>query len=141
MRIVGIDFGKKRIGVSISDDRQIFAHPLKTILAEKTIEKTIESIQKLLLPYQPIEKIVIGLPLHMNGKDSPLSLDVRAFAEILHQITNLPIILWDERLTSLQVERTLKEAELSRKKRSTLIDVMAAALILQNFLDSSPPSP
>ncbi|MES2344984.1 MAG: Holliday junction resolvase RuvX [Chlamydiota bacterium] len=136
-RIAGIDFGQKRIGIAVSDERQIFAQPLFCILAEKTVDATIKLIHVKLDIYQPLEKIVIGLPLHLNGKESPLSIEVRAFAQKLEEIFQIPIILWDERLTSCQVERTLKEAEFSRKKRSTLIDAMAAAAILQNFLDSS----
>jgi putative Holliday junction resolvase len=138
-RIVGIDFGQKRIGIAASDERQIFAQPLTCIIAGKNSTATIKEIQAYLVPYQPFEKIVIGLPLHLSGKESPLSIEVRAFAQKLEEAFQIPIILWDERLTSCQVERTLKEAEFSRKKRATLIDAMAAAAILQNFLDSSAP--
>lgn len=134
-RIASIDFGLKRIGIAISDERQIFSQPLKPILAEKSVDKTIQSLLEALTPYNP-SKLIIGLPLHLNGKDSPLSLQVRSFAEKLEKISSIPIVLWDERLTSAQVERTLKEAAISRKKRTHLVDGMAAALILQNFLDS-----
>ncbi len=137
MRIVGIDFGLARIGIAISDERQIFASPLKYIEVEKNLDRTLKKVLAEFASYSSIEKIVIGLPLHLNGKESPLSLQVRAFAKRLEELSNLPIILWDERLTSAQVERTLKEASFSRKKRTPLIDAMAAAAILQNFLDSS----
>lgn len=137
MRLAGIDFGKKRIGLAVSDERRIFSRPLICIYAEKTLEDTLQWILKALAPYLPLEKIIIGLPLHLNGKESPLSQEVRAFAEKLEEVAKIPIVLWDERLTSAQVERTLKEAEFSRKERTPLIDAMAAAAILQNYLDSS----
>lgn len=137
MRVAGIDFGQKRIGLAISDERQFFATPLTCIFTQKTSEETLQLLSKAFLRFQPLEKIVLGLPLHLNGKESPLSIEVRAFAEKLKVAFDIPIILWDERLTSAQVERTLKEAEFSRKKRTDLIDAMAAAAILQNFLDSS----
>ncbi len=84
----------------------------------------------------PIEKIVIGLPLLMNGKEGKSSAKVRQLVLFLEEVTGLPIIFWDERLTTIQVERTLKEAGISRKKRTQYVDAMAAREILQNYLDS-----
>lgn len=135
MRIVGIDFGLKRIGLAVSDERRLFARPLELVIAEKTPEATIKKLLEALSSLSPIESFVIGLPLLLNGKDSPMSLQVREFAAKLEELSKLPVVLWDERLTSAQVERTLKEAEFSRKKRVPLIDGMAAAAILQNFLE------
>lgn len=101
----------------------------------KKKEETLQRILTALSPYAPLVSIVIGLPLHLSGKESPLSSEVRIFAKELEIAFKIPVILWDERLTSAQVERTLKEAEMSRKKRTALVDAMAAAVILQNYLD------
>lgn len=134
-RIVGIDYGETRIGLALSDPGQILASPLKTIHALPTLKETAEAIAKELALYEPIEKIVIGLPLLMSGKESPGSIKVRELAKFLEDLTKKNVVLWDERLTTAQVERTLKEAEMSRKKRAKHLDVMAAAAILQSYLD------
>lgn len=134
-RIAGIDYGEKRIGVAISDTSQIIASPLKAIIANKNLQKTAELIAAEFISFAPLNKIVLGLPLHMNGKDSPMSLKVRELALLLEKLFNIPVVLWDERLTTAQVERTLKEAEMSRKKQVRYLDAMAAAAILQSYLD------
>jgi len=114
---------------------QILATPIKALAAKKTLKETAELILAELKPHEPVEKIVLGLPLLMNGKESPGSLEVRELAKFLGESTEKEIVLWDERLTTAQVERTLKEAEMSRKKRTKYIDAMAAGAILQNYLD------
>jgi putative Holliday junction resolvase len=134
-RIAGIDYGTVRIGIALSDPGKILASPLKTITAKTNLEETAKAIAQELSAH-PIEKIVIGLPLMMSGKDSPGSLEVRKLATLLETSMQIPIVLWDERLTSAQVEKTLKEIEMSRKKRARIVDVMAACVILQNYLDS-----
>ena len=136
-RIAGIDYGKVRIGFALSDPMQIFATPIKALLTKKTLKETAELILAELSPHEPVEKIVIGLPLLMNGKESPGSLEVRELAKLLGELAEKEIVLWDERLTTAQVERTLKEAEMSRKKRTKYVDAMAAGAILQNYLDSN----
>lgn len=134
-KIVGIDFGDKRMGLALSDDRQIIAFPTTTVLAAKTPELTI-GLLLIFLKDQKYESFVIGLPLHMNGKDSEMSLKVRHFAKLLEETTGKKVILWDERLTSKQVEKSLIERDVKRKNRTQFVDSMAAALILQNYLDS-----
>jgi putative Holliday junction resolvase len=126
-RIVAIDFGLARCGIAITDPLKIIAQPLICL------PNDVHFIEKL-KAYGPFEKIVIGLPLHMNGKESPMAQQVRAFAAILEQKLAVPIVFWDERLTSAQAERTLKEANLSRKERSKKNDTLAATLILESFL-------
>ena len=84
----------------------------------------------------PIDAIVVGLPLDMRGKDSPMTEEVRKFADYLKAALQLPIVLWDERLTSAQAERQLQDAGLKRKERAQFNDTLAAALILQSYLDS-----
>lgn len=134
-RLAGIDFGLARIGIALSDERQFFASPYKTILVDKQLKKTAELIALELSKYAPLEAIVMGLPLLLNGKEGEMALKVKEFGALLKEFIDTPIIFWDERLTSLQVERSMKEGGLNRKKRSTVIDQMAAASILQNYLD------
>lgn len=133
-RIAAIDFGTVRIGIAVSDERQILASPLCTILTKPTLKETAALIVQTLSSYT-LEKVVIGLPLFLDGKESPMSQKVRELGTFLESLLAIPIIYWDERLSSSQVERTLKEGGLSRKKRATLSDKLAAAAILQNYLD------
>lgn len=135
MKILGIDYGKARIGLSISDESFKIAFPLEVVAAFHNNDKTVEAVIKVISKFQ-IQEIVIGLPLLMTGKDSPMSLDVRAFAKKLEEKTGIAVHLWDERLTSKQVEREMIDADMKRKKRAQLVDVMAATLILQSYLDA-----
>lgn len=135
-RIAGIDYGEARIGLSISDPTQLLASSLKTIQTSPTPKETAEAIALILGQHMPIEKIVIGLPLLMNGKESESSAKVRQLVPFLEEVTGLFIVLWDERLTTTQVERILKEAGVSRKKRTKYVDALAAQTILQSYLDS-----
>jgi len=134
-RIAGIDYGDVRIGIAISDPTQLLATPLQTVERKLSLKQTAEEIALVLGEYMPIEKIVLGLPLLLNGKESESSHKVRELAPFLEEITGLEIIFWDERLTTAQVQRTLKEAEVKRKKRTQYVDAMAAAAILQSYLD------
>lgn len=134
-KIIGIDFGEARIGLSSSDSSRIMAFPLSCISCEKTQEKTVEKLLKEIAK-ESFDEFVIGLPLLMNGKDSPMSLKVRDFAKTLEETTHLKVHLWDERLTSKEIEKLLIESDMKRKKRSKFIDTLSATLILQNFLDA-----
>ena len=131
-RLVGIDFGKKRIGVALSDERKILASPLCTLEKFSSLKEAASSLKEKLKAHAPIAAIVVGLPLHMSGKESDLSTLARQFAELLEG----PIIFWDERLSSRQVERAMRDAGVKRKKQAQLTDKLAAAAILQNYLDS-----
>jgi len=133
-RVLGIDFGMKRIGLARSDPRKIIASPLKTVLAGKTLEATADLIMK---ECGDVETIVLGLPLLLSGKDSETTTTVRKFATILEEKSGLPLILWDERLTSKQVEKLLIEGNVKRKHRTKYIDTMSATLILQNYLEGN----
>jgi len=135
-RFAGIDYGEKRIGLAISDPSRIIATPVKAIPAKKKLEETARDILLELEAYDAVEKIILGLPLMMSGKESPGSLKVRELAKHLEEQSDKSVELWDERLSTTQVERTMKEAEMSRKKRAKHVDAMAAAMILQSFLDS-----
>lgn len=134
-KIIGIDYGKVRIGLAISDQNHIIAFPLKCVQANRDPNKTIQELS-LFLSTLDIEKIVLGLPLLFNGKDSELTKDVRLFASRLEAKTGKSIILWDERLTSKQAEKFLIESNVRRKERTRVVDTMAATLILQSYLDS-----
>ena len=134
-RIAGIDYGQARIGLAISDERAILAQPLPCIKTGKSLEETAKLIAAEFNRYTPLGTIVIGLPLHMSGHESPMSEEVRKLALILDDLCKVSITLWDERLTTAQVERGMRDAGVKRKKRSELIDSLSATLILQNFLD------
>lgn len=141
-RIIGIDYGMARIGVALSDESKIIASSMRTIQAEKKIEATAQKIVNDLKSHAKehsyrIDKIVIGLPLMMSGKHGMLADEVKHFSTLLQTLlTETPIILWDERLTTVQAERSLRESNFSRKKRSKLVDNVAATIILQSYLDS-----
>jgi putative holliday junction resolvase len=132
-RLLGIDYGRVRIGVAVSDETRMIARPLCCLDYKKDF---IEKLQKELKPLLPIDEIIIGLPLDMRGKDSAMTEEVRKFADYLKQALRLPVVLWDERLTSAQAERQLRDAGMKRKERAEFNDTLAAALILQSYLDS-----
>lgn len=134
-RLVGIDYGKKRIGIAQSDPMKMIASPLTTIQAGKKPEETVAAI---IAATSDVEYFVVGLPLHLDGTESEMSGDARRFAELLSTLSGKEVKLLDERLSSKQVERVLMETKMSRKKRSQHVDTMAAALILQTHLDSNP---
>ncbi|CDZ81478.1 Putative Holliday junction resolvase [Candidatus Rubidus massiliensis] len=140
-RIIGIDFGMARIGLAYSDETQTIAFPLETFTCEKKSEANIIKLVKRLEDHQKeknyiIEKIVVGMPLMMSGKVGFLADEVKHFVDLLQQKLSIPIVTWDERLTSVQAERTLRESTMSRKKRTQFVDRVAAVIILQNYLDS-----
>ncbi len=131
-RIIGLDYGTVRIGVATSDERQIVATPLATIQNKSDFLKQLEEILK---PLGVIDQIVVGLPLKLSGQDSPMTEEVRRFAKALEEKLNLPIELWDERLTSALVEKSLLETGVRRKERAQLSDTLAATVMLQSYLD------
>lgn len=140
-RIVGIDYGMVRIGIALSDDQKIIASPLSTFAADKksdiTARKLVEELQSHAQKNRyHIQEIVIGLPLLMSGKRGLLADEVLHFVELLKALIEVPIITWDERLSSVQAERSLRESSLSRKRRSKVVDIVAASILLQSYLDS-----
>ena len=139
-RSVGIDFGLKRIGIAISDSMQVIASPFQTVQAEKTTDQTVQKILHLLESDAKergytIETIVIGMPYQLNGKKGFMADEVSHFMEAMTKQTAIPLTTWDERLTSAQAERSLKEAKMNRKKRAQVVDRVSAVIILQNYLD------
>ena len=135
-RIVGLDFGTARLGVAVSDARCIIATPLKTLSMSKNPQETLQELKRQLAAYTDIERIVVGLPLMLSGKEGEMALKVRAFGALLEKHFPYPVVFWDERLTSAGVEKMLIGCEVSRKKRAQLSDSLSAISILQNYLDS-----
>lgn len=131
-RILGIDLGSVRIGLAISDELGWMAHPLQTL---KTSASSAQEIIALVTKNN-IGTIVIGLPRNMNGTYGPAAEHSRTFAEKLRTLTSLPIILWDERLTTAAATRHLQEAGLKSKEQRSLIDQVAAQQILQDWMDA-----
>lgn len=139
-RILGIDFGLSRLGLAWSDENKIIATPLKTVTAEKKTEETAKKIVNILMQLQQdnnceIEEIIIGLPLMMSGKTSFLADEVKHFTQTLNQFTLIPVRMWDERLTTVQAERSLRESQMTRKQRTKYVDTVSATIILQSYLD------
>lgn len=133
--ILGIDFGTKRMGLAVSDLLCTIATSHK-ILYRKMLETDLLELEKV-IQEKEIGAIVMGLPLQMNGAEGVIASEVRKFAIVLEQTFSLPILLWDERLSSSAVENFLiKEVDLSRKKRAKVLDASAAAYILQGVLDA-----
>ncbi|MBI6873944.1 Holliday junction resolvase RuvX [Clostridium aciditolerans] len=134
MRILGLDIGDRTIGVAVSDPLGLTAQGITTI-RRKSIEKDLEEIKKICEEYS-VESIVAGLPKNMNGTLGPQSEKVISFCDLIKEDINLPINMWDERLTTVAAHRAMLEADLSRAKRKKIVDKMAAIYILQGYLDS-----
>ncbi len=128
---LGFDVGEKRIGAAISDASETVAFPLLTI--ERDVNE-LEEIREIVETYHPNE-VVVGLPLSLQGKNTVQTERVREFAENLKESLKVPVKLWDERLTTKQVQRFLKELPLSKKSEKSLRDRLSACLILQSYLD------
>jgi putative Holliday junction resolvase len=133
MRIMGIDYGDKRVGIALSDPLGLMAQGLKT-LPNKVYDKMLESIFQIIKEYD-VNLIVLGLPKNMNGTIGPRAESVMAFAEALKEKIDVPIHFWDERLSTVEAHKTMIDAGMSRSKRKNKVDSVAAVLILQGFLD------
>lgn len=132
--LVGLDLGSKTIGVALSDVLRSIASPHLGHPRAKTFAKTAQPLIDLAVRERAAGWI-IGLPLNMDGSEGPSAQSARAFVRNLSQLTPLPIVLWDERLSTAAVTRTLLDADASRQRRSEVVDKMAAAYILQGALD------
>ena len=132
-RIMGLDIGDKTIGVAVSDLMGLTAQGVTTIKRVGK-KKDIEAIKKIIEEKQ-VNKIVSGLPKNMNGTVGPQGEKVQKFCELLKEETNLPIEFWDERLSTVAAERSLIEGNVRRENRKKVIDMLAAVIILQGYLD------
>jgi putative Holliday junction resolvase len=133
-RIIGVDYGKRRIGIAVSDSDADIAFPLETI--EISGVKAAARRIAVLCEEQGVSEIVVGLPLNMNGSEGQMAAEARTFGERLNQRGNCPVHMWDERLTTAGIEKTLIEADVSRRKRRQVRDKLAAQQILQGYLDA-----
>jgi putative holliday junction resolvase len=133
-RLMGIDYGTKRIGVSISTPEQNISSPLENY-DRRTKKLDGDFLRKLAQEYRAVG-LVVGLPVHMSGDESEKSLEARRFGTWLSKRTKLPVRYWDERYTSVIAEQYLYEAGASKKKRKSKLDMIAAQIMLQDYLDS-----
>lgn len=136
MRILGLDFGSKTVGVAVSDGLLLTAQGVETIERkdENKLRKTCARIEELIAEYG-ITEIVLGLPKNMNNTEGERVEKTKAFGEMLERRTGLPVQYWDERLTTVAAEQILMESGVRRKNRKAVIDKVAAGLILQGYLD------
>lgn len=134
MKLLGLDYGDRRIGVAVSDIFGWTAQGIE-VVQRREDDSHLRRIAELSALHE-IGEVVVGLPKNMNGTIGPRGELCIEFAESLRERLGLPVHLWDERLTTVSAERTLLEADVSRKKRKQVVDKIAAGLILQNYLDS-----
>ena len=137
MRIMGLDYGSKTVGVAMSDPLGITAQAVETIWRkdENKLRKTCARIEELISEYE-VERIVLGLPKHMNNDLGERAQKALAFGEMVKRRTGLEVVMWDERLTTVEAERTLIENNVRRENRKQYNDKIAAVFILQGYLDS-----
>ena len=137
MRIMGLDYGSKTVGVAISDSLGITAQGIEIIRREKEskLRQTLARIEALIKEYQ-VEMIVLGFPKNMNNTIGDRAEKSLAFKEMLEKRTGLEVVMWDERLTTVEANRTLMEGKVRREDRSKYVDMLAAVYILQGYLDS-----
>ena len=131
-RLMGIDFGEVRIGVALSDPLQIFSQPFRVV---PNNENTISEIRKI-IKSEEVGKIILGLPLNLEGEDTKKTLEVREFSEILKSNVNIPVIFWDERYTSVEANEELKQMGYSIAESRKVIDKVAASIILRNYMEN-----
>ena len=134
MRILALDHGSKRIGIAVSDELKVIAQPLEFIAAEPFAE-VLTRLSELVGDKQ-VELILVGMPRNMDGSYGPAALKVQDFVAALKGVLTVPIRTWDERLTSAQANRVLIQGNVRRDKRKEKVDKMAAAILLQSYLDS-----
>ena len=135
-RIVGIDYGRARIGIALSDNQKRMALPYKMLKTSKNIKDTLIELKKIIDLLRDIEKIIIGLPLTMKGEESLMAKEVKDFGALLEKESPLPIEYFDERLSSAMADKILKNLAVNRKKRTQQSDSIAASIFLQTYLDT-----
>ncbi len=138
-RILALDYGSKRMGVALSDELGWTAQPLETF-ERRTLERDIAHIQDLVTMHE-VREVLIGLPLRLDGGEGPAVQAVQRFIGRLGETLSVPIVTWDERMTTRAAEDLLIAADMSRKKRKGVVDRVAAAILLQGYLESQASSP
>ena len=136
MRILGLDYGARTVGTAVSDGLMLTAQTLKTIerKEENKLRRTLREIEGLIAEYQ-VDTVILGLPLHMDGSMSERAEKTLEFKEILEKRTGLPVILRDERLTTVAADEILEESGIKKSDRKKYIDSIAAGIILQDYLN------
>ena len=137
IRIMGLDFGSKTVGVAVSDPLGITAQGIEIVrrTSENKLRKTLARIEELVTEYE-VTEIVLGFPKNMNNTIGERAEKSLAFKEMLERRTGLPVVMWDERLTTVAANRTLLEGGVRRENRKDYVDMLAAVFILQGYLDS-----
>ena len=137
MRIMGLDYGAKTVGVAVSDELLLTAQPVETIKREREtkLRQTLARIEELMEEYQ-VEKVVIGLPKKLNNEEGERCEKTREFAAMVERRSGLEVIFWDERLTTVLADSVLDEGGVAKKNRKKYIDKVAASLILKGYLES-----
>jgi putative Holliday junction resolvase len=133
MRVLGIDYGRKRLGLALSDEDEILASPLATWRRARSVQTDFANLSRLAREHGVV-RVVVGLPLHMDGTAGEMAREATAFAQGLARESQLPVETFDERLSSSEAERAMLEGDLSRRQRKENRDMLAAVLILQGFL-------
>lgn len=136
MRIIGLDFGSKTVGVAVSDELGITAQGLEIVRreSESKLRKTLARIEQIISEYN-CDKIVLGFPKNMNNTLGERAEKTLAFKEMLERRTGLEVVMWDERLTTVSADKTMMEAGVRRENRKKYVDQIAATFILQGYLD------
>lgn len=134
MKILGLDIGEKRIGIAISDELGYTAQGMR-VMNRSGLDDDLKAIKELIVAQRATE-VVVGLPKNMDGSLGESAEKVLFFAKQMEESLSIPVILWDERLTTAEATRLLVDADLSRAKRRKVVDKLAAVLILQGYLDS-----
>ena len=132
-RILALDYGKRRIGLALSDELGITAQGLPTLV--RTNKRSDMAMLSNLISSWDVTRVVVGNPLHMSGEVSPLAEEASSFADLVAAHCGVEVQLWDERLTTREASRVLRESGLRRGKRKQVVDKLAAVLILQSYLD------
>ena len=137
MRVIGLDYGSKTVGVAISDPLGLTAQPIEIVRRkeENKLRKTLARIEELIKEYQ-VGTIVLGFPKNMNNTVGDRAERSLAFKEMLERRTGLPVVMWDERLTTVEANRTMIESKIRREDRGKYVDALAAVFILQGYLDN-----
>ena len=137
MRVMGLDYGSKTVGVAISDPLGLTAQPIEIIRRkeENKLRQTLARIEALAKEYQ-VETLVLGLPKNMNNTLGDRAEKSLALKETLERRTGLPVVMWDERLTTVEANRTMIESKIRREDRGKYVDALAAVFILQGYLDN-----
>lgn len=136
MRIMGLDFGSKTVGVAVSDSLLLTAQGVEIIRRkdENKLRQTLARIEELIVEYE-VEEIVLGLPKNMNATEGERVVLTNEFKDKLERRTGLPVVMWDERLTTVAADKAMMEAGIRRENRKDYVDMIAATLILQGYLD------